>query len=506
MDNKKNFGSFFREKLNGLNHNPSDHLWSKIENDLNSKQRKKFMLWGLASLFVLSIGIGFWLQADQVKNVDHIETAVTGVKSDTKTATTADKKMNIAIQSETLPIVQAKTSKMVDTISTDYEQDSIKNKINYKLLNKKSKLVKSTEKYDLYEVTSTYSYVVLKKKEAKSLSYKKSKKGSKTNLTSVKNKKANYRNFNKLSKNKKTIAVRNKSSKKQLANLGTPLKIEKDYVMVEKEMIAETQPIVKSTAEKVEVSDKKQPLPILKKPRKNAKPADSISIPKEETDFNARYYLTPYFGLSSYQNFENENPISTNTADYTVKSNTSITFGCYLRGMFTEKLGLRIGLANHELKRTISATKTDNKDFDFSNVQLEGTISQTAFNNLFTAQKIVQLNQKLTYYEFPVEGYYVFSDKKFGFATAAGVSLMVLNLSTLHLQSADGTENVVGYTRNTNTLSNTINAQLYFTYKLSRSINFEISPSFKYHLKDSQNVPNLNPYIITVQSGFSYKL
>ena len=48
-------GKAIKERLKGLDQNPSDQLWGKIENDLNAKSRNKFLFW----VFPLVVFIGF---------------------------------------------------------------------------------------------------------------------------------------------------------------------------------------------------------------------------------------------------------------------------------------------------------------------------------------------------------------------------------------------------------------------------------------------------------------
>ena len=45
MESKTEIGKAIKDKLTHLDEAPRDFVWSKIEDDLNKKRRRRFLIW-----------------------------------------------------------------------------------------------------------------------------------------------------------------------------------------------------------------------------------------------------------------------------------------------------------------------------------------------------------------------------------------------------------------------------------------------------------------------------
>ncbi|MFC7772457.1 hypothetical protein [Flavobacterium sp. GCM10027622] len=227
MENKKDIGSAFKDKLKNLDKSPSDALWSKIENDLNTKKKRRSFVWLFPALLILGLSSGAlyyffpaitgnkkagdllysteFNQSNPIsnkvgntrgssENEKHLKTESTAENTiETKQEAVNSTELENSSTANSNSKTTATSEKEVTTLQPDQENPKIKSKKQTgiaesggttslhpisktgtdktyysreatKVTVTKKRLVKSTPEYDEYEVVKTYSYVVKKKK------------------------------------------------------------------------------------------------------------------------------------------------------------------------------------------------------------------------------------------------------------------------------------------------------------------------------------------------------
>ena len=115
------------------------------------------------------------------------------------------------------------------------------------------------------------------------------------------------------------------------------------------------------------------------------------------------------------------------------------------------------------------------------------------------------IDQKLGFLEIPLELQYNFTSNKLGVSLIGGVSALFLNTNEIY-STQDGTTNLLGKATNVNNTSYSANLGLGLDYKISKKVNLNLEPVFKYQLNTFNNTSgNFKPYFIGVYTGFSFK-
>ncbi|MBT8260346.1 MAG: outer membrane beta-barrel protein, partial [Bacteroidia bacterium] len=190
----------------------------------------------------------------------------------------------------------------------------------------------------------------------------------------------------------------------------------------------------------------------------------------------------------------------------------------------TDKISVRTGLnlvnlgySTNDvavLSRTVSSGSLNQnlyKNIDFNNTSRSMTILN--INQPFSEDlpstlpnKIKgELDQELGYIEVPIEVEYKLMDNKFGMSFIGGFSTLFLNNNEIYAIN-NGEKTLIGEATNVNNTSFSANLGLGLNYNLTKSINLNIEPTFKYQLNTFENTSgDFKPYFIGLYSGIKYK-
>jgi hypothetical protein len=126
--------------------------------------------------------------------------------------------------------------------------------------------------------------------------------------------------------------------------------------------------------------------------------------------------------------------------------------------------------------------------------------------NLIETTNTTSINQSFNFIEVPLEIQYALSTKRLGINLIGGFSSFFLN-STNATSEINGLRTDIDATDNINKTSYSANLGLGLNYKISKKINFNLEPLFKYQINTFQNTTgNFQPYFIGVYTGFGIKL
>ena len=210
-------------------------------------------------------------------------------------------------------------------------------------------------------------------------------------------------------------------------------------------------------------------------------------------------------------------PIDEQLSDYEKKSDNSLSFGLGLRYAVNNKLAIRTGVnkvvlgynTNNVLYST-GLTANNLKNIQYPSDNVVKLVDQANYSSYPTFEKEIQktntgtLNQKMGYFELPMEVSYAVLDKKFGINLIGGFSTLFLNENTISLVSSQSNIEL-GQAKNLNQVHFSTNAGLGFKYQILKSFQINLEPMVKYQLNTfSNDSGDFKPLFIGLYSGISY--
>lgn len=475
MENKKDIGKAFRQKLNDLDKTPNDSVWNSINTELQQKKKRRIAyipFWmktaGVISLVLLVYFLIFMNLSETnyfftPNNSNHIDskTNTTGFeKKDTKKdeyRNTSNEKSNENIDdSEAVKktrIVNQKTSGPIPSIKTDETNQN---------------LVKNKRKHSLSE-KNMHSNLFAKEN--------KSRKNNKNKGIPKSNKKK--------SKDDKTILVSENLS---------PIATENKLIMAIEDKAFDKSLNINKT-DRLNTEIKKEKKLELKKHSEDKVYSTTI----DHTSFDLFAHGSPTY----YDFISHKSPIDTRLDSNPKISIIKFSYGIYLSYEMIEKWSMRFGISKINL--SYQTKNVPINTFNYSNISYSQNISNTSIYSQSNNSKTMDVTQKLSYTEIPLEVKYNFYNKKFGIGAITGLSYLFLNENSVVVKPQNGGSIEIGKTRDLSDRTFSANLGANFYYQFSEKLKLNVEPMLKYHLKDYENASaNLKPYTIGIQTGLQY--
>jgi hypothetical protein len=464
MKENKKIDRLFQEHFRGFEETPNNQVWLNIEAELKKdKKRKAVPLWfrysGIAAAFLLGL---FALNTNQTFHLKKEN----GIVFDTKISKNTSNKKQIVSKSN-------KNSKhQKEIINTNFSKSIAKNG-------------KEISPY------SSSKVLVYKKKAPNNVEVFL----PKNNLTVIQSA-TNENNTNYSSLNTEKNSLKNSNS---LANVSNQT--------LEKKDIIEKDESQKQGVTNPESENELDAILKAKSVKKNA----LVSNPKN------KWQITPNIGPVYLNSNSGGSPIDEQLSDYEKESNKSVSFGIGVHYAVSNKIVVRTGInklvlgynTNNVLYSTgLTANNLKNIDY-FSNNTVK-IVNQSDYGLLTTPEKEIQstntgnLNQKMGYYELPMEISYAVLDKKFGINLIGGFSTLFLNENSISLVSPQSNIEL-GEAKNLSQVHFSTNVGLGFKYQFAKSFEINVEPMVKYQLNTfSNNSGDFKPLFIGLYSGISY--
>lgn len=474
MKNNKNIDRLFQEKFKDFETPPDEQTWSNIQAALKveNKERKVipigFKYGGIAAAFLLA----FWSLNTILKTTD-----------ESKNTIVLDHKIAIPLQNkDSIAINFKKDVKKLDL--ENQSQISSTNDNNAKSIQKKSASL-SAQNQSKFNKTKTH-YTVYQKAHNTPLEENKIVKGTAQSEVSIaENSSQKNSAFSNLSQNNETVAKDKTDTKIAQSSL------EIKEILVPK-TVNELEDILKQKEgkkEKLALNTSKNKweivpnvAPIYLNTNSNGSAIDpGLAQNNKTADRGFSYGIGVNYALSSKITLRsgiNTFSIGYNTNDVT-----------YATGLNTNSLA--------------NVNYTSNKGVEIQ--------SQSKFNTLSPVEMDLQktstgsINQKMGYYEVPLELSYAVLDKKFGINIIGGVSTLLLKQNEIALVSPQSNFKL-GEANNLNSIHFSTNFGLGFKYKFVESFQLNFEPILKYQVNTYSNeIGNFKPIFIGLYSGISYK-
>lgn len=472
MNDKKNIDRLFQEKFKDFEAEPNKQVWLNIEAELKEKERKIIPFWvrfsGIAAAFILGL---FTLNMVFNTNTENKKTIVLDSKN---------------------------TTENKDSIATKKENKNIpfliKNKQQVVITNPKT--VRNHEKENTTFISSETS--TEQKKNQNNTSLYKSKNNS--SLKSVAS----------INRNLKSdpSGTRENSFKNANAPINSVDPINGNFK-------SENKPDFK-----IIVSEPKKPTEVI--PENQNELAEILKKKEEEksTIINAnkdKWQIVPNVAAVYLNSNASGSSIDPQFSENQKTADNSLSFGIGVNYAVSKKLTLRTGVNKLALGYNInnvlysSSLVTNNlANINYSSNESIEIKNEATLNTLVNFEKDFQntntgvINQKMGYYEVPLELSYTLINKKFGITVIGGISTLFLNQNKISLVS-NSINLKLGEANNLNPIHFSTNLGMGFKYQFIKSFQLNIEPMVKYQLNTySNNSGNYKPVFIGLYSGIIY--
>lgn len=199
-------------------------------------------------------------------------------------------------------------------------------------------------------------------------------------------------------------------------------------------------------------------------------------------------------------------------------SDNSLSFGIGVNYAISKKIAIRsginklsLGYNTNNIAYSAGLSNHNLPNISYSSNALIEIRNEAAYNSLMSFEKDLQktntgsLNQKMGYYELPLEISYAILDTKFGFNVIGGISTLFLNENKISLISSDSNVKL-GEAKNLNQINFSTNVGVGFKYQFAKSFQFNFEPMLKYQLSTFSNSSgDFKPLFIGLYSGISYQ-
>ena len=512
MSDKKNIDRLFQEKLKDFEAIPNNTVWESIATEIHSSNghKKAFPVWwkiaGIAASLILLLSLGGIIfktsevvPEEKIVNTDsdNNKSNQDGFNQNTNDSIEMDEGINVA--------------------NEELQKNDADNPVD--LLNNLSKKPNSVVKNDidkLKALTSSKKAINKEKADALLLSSKELEKNigttvaENTNNTDAQQNKtkdntvdktqisSDLNELKKVNKTQNTDVASSTSPKKETitANNKTTSNITKDVELKDDGDLTITEAIAASNEENLDEENKEE-----------------IDRWKVAPNIAPVYFNSLGTGSSIHNQFNNNSKTGDVNMSYGVSASYAIN----------KKLSVRTGI------HKVSLGYSTNDIVVYNNIQpapINPLLRNIAFNEASQGVSFISVNefnfgqvpgvlsnrinasidQKLGFLEVPLELQYNFtSNNKLGISVIGGVSALFLNNNEIY-SVQDGTTNLLGKATNVNNTSYSANLGLGLNYEISKKVNLNLEPVFKYQINTFNNTSgNFKPYFIGVYTGFSFK-
>lgn len=497
MNDKKNIDRFFQEKFKNFEAEPSEMVWKNIEANLKQTKKKRRIIpfWlklsGIASALLIGI---FCVNNYFEKNGDVNKIVLEGksLNNENKNQDSSTLKNN-------------ENSKIENKIVINYETTKSDNEI----VQKENVLLKT-------KVENSQNHTIHKNQNVnKTIKSNSSFKKLKNELYTLNGNKKTEKEFknqenNKFDENQVTESKINSDNELPNNAISTNSLIENNNQL--------TQNITdeKLGNKKLDAVTKSETLPnaleeLLEKNEKEKK-----KIAKTKLD---RWQITSNVAPIYFSSISNGSPIDAEFAENKKTYDNNLSLGLGVNFAVNKKIKIRSGLnkltLGYSTKDVIFQAGLSGKTI--TNISTSSNASSIIITNknnyaqnLLTFEQSIdnfnegQINQKIGYYELPLELSYALLDKKFGVNLIAGLSTLFLTENSISISS----ENIsadLGKANNLNDVHFSSNFGVGFKYNFIKGFEAKLEPTFKYQINTfSNNVGGFKPYFIGLYSGVSF--
>ncbi len=492
MGDKKHIDRLFQERFKDFETAPNDAVWESIEAKLkqDKKKRRVIPIWwqyaGVAAVLALLLTIGGMYFFNETHNNNPIkvvetedsQTRSSNTENNTKIAVENDENAITILEKDSkqpllVPAVSNDASQKPSIVSTTSPGNKNENNHPSGLASKEISNIDNSNK-------PRNNYTVAKNSEETNKSLNA---GGEPNSES---KKESFQN--------KESIIHSEKAKKLIDNTT------KDHVAVAKNDNKE-----KNALTIEEVLDKTK---------------DNIAEEKNANKWRIAPNAAPvYFNtLGEGSSIDSQFNSNSKTGEF------NMSYGINASYAINDKLKVRSGINKVNLGYNTnnvivyqsvgfsSSTKAlENIDASSASVMASDNISIISGENLNAAPSSFEtintsINQAFGYIEIPLEIEYALVNKKIGINVIGGFSSFFLSENKIFSEAEGGSKTYLGEANNINNVSYSANFGFGLNYQVSKKIDLNVEPMFKYQINTFNNTSgDFKPYFIGVYTGFAIK-
>ena len=508
MNDKKNIDRFFQEKFKDFESEPDDVVWKNIEANLKDKNNKRRIIpfWiklsGIAAALVLGMFfVNIFLSETSTEKTVVLEEKSSKIKVENANP---DFKDSIELNNKNTFNNNENSNKVVlNKINDTKNEIGVKenNILNNKIYNFKKNSIRNNKA----------AFVQIKSK------FKNSEKQKKiyalNKIKKIKNS-VDSKNLNKNNKN---------SNESQFLNLETLTENKlsdnvglNNNLIENKENVIEKITDVKPENKKSDAIAKVETIPNVLEELVKKNDVENKKSAKTKLD---RWQITSNVAPIYFSSTSNGSPIDAEFVQNKKSYDNNLSLGLGVNYALSKKIKLRFGVNKLTLGYSTKdvvfqaglSSKTINNIANSSNGAPIKIINKdnSAYNLMAFEQNINsynegQINQKMGYYEVPLEMSYAVVDRKFGINLIGGLSTLFLTENNVSVSSANMTADL-GKATNLSNVHFSTNLGIGFKYKFFKAFEAKLEPTFKYQINTfSNDVGSFKPYFIGLYSGVSF--
>ncbi|MBA9072791.1 hypothetical protein GGR22_000917 [Flavobacterium gossypii] len=470
MENKKDIGKAFRDKIDGLDKSPSPKVWDSINAELKKKKKRRLLpFWikttGIAILFLfllLPFSTLEWSRNFPFYNNTKTDTteknnSSNGTNDNNNSTTNSIDTSNSGNSKIGHEKINSPTSK--DNANSSDNASALRNGISS---SEKSKITKFKSNNVFQKKSKNKALAQNSPKTAKS-------KSKKSRLGNRSSEKAPFEKDVLSQTTNTTIAENQRNYSPNTETDLTPTEKKKDSL---KEKKKEKKPEVKD--EKKTVKDSVKPF--------------------------SKFYVFGYVAPTYYGLFSNKSSLDNRLENNKSSAEFTFNFGGYIGVNITERLNLRLGASLSKFN-----TITQNVNFNtsnFENIEYKSGITNSSIAVQFNNENL-DIREEYSFLEIPFELKYTLLDKKIGIEAIGGISTLYLNKNTIEVEK-NNQSLIIGKRSDLLKVHFTTNFGAGFYYKISKNLRFNAEPIFKYHFNPSEGSPKKISF--GLQTGLQYNL
>jgi hypothetical protein len=489
MSDKKHIDRLFQERFKDFEVTPSDAVWKNIEAELNQdkKKRRIIPIWwqyaGVAALLALLLTIGgtyFFNKENtnpiKVVDTENIQTRSSNPSNDTKIAVENDNAAQNNLENDS-----QNNTKATSNTSEESQEPSIVNKSfsTNKNENTPQSGIASNKKSNVKNsITTPNNNTFASNSEEK----------NKSTNPAVTN---NSENKNETPKNNESLI--NTEKARELINNAS-----KDSTVIAK---AENKEKNSLTIEEALDSNK--------------------DVVENEENRN-KWRITPNVAPVYFNSLGEGSSIDPQFNNNSKTGEVNMSYGISASYVVNDKIKVRSGINKVNLGYNtnniivyqslgVSSSTRDLQNVDASISNASDNVSIISGETLNAKPEAFattnsSINQALGYIEVPLEIQYALVNSKLGINVIGGFSSFFLSDNKIFSEAESGTKTFLGEANNINKVSYSANFGVGFNYQVSKKIDLNLEPMFKYQINTFNNTSgNFTPFFIGVYTGFAIK-
>jgi hypothetical protein len=494
MENKKDIGKVISDKLNSLEKTPRENVWNGISYELQKKKKRRigfFFFWTKTIGLLLVGAVAAWYVYNQndgfntLSPKDSKESIIEQGK-DRKTITNDSNPGNTEIhnaQSNLNNEIATEDANSTENKNAVETQNKLKNNNslnNSNALNKTNSVTSKSKKPSVKKTNNTNSV----SKKSKSIKNKSSQ------FSRVRSKKSTKKAKVKSKTDQETLNQSAINTEQNTSTLFDPKSLQNN-----------------STVEKSkEVDSKKTDSLVAKKDKEKTKTIYMSPEDKKEKDSAKTYRkfdIDAFVSPTIYGQFANTSTVDRRLDSISKHSKITLSYGLGLTYELSEKFSIRVGYNKIALETTTKNATVNTQNY-YGIKYNPNVTNQTIYNASNNAEKM-DITQKFSYSEIPLELKYKFLDKKIGMQAIFGFSYLMLHENTVTIQTNNGYSQQIGATNFIMDTSVSINIGIGFDYEIFKNTKVFAEPMFNYQFMSFDN-SNPKPYFFGIHTGIRYTI